>query len=85
MARDFTALGGVAVLVLITVAALGYLLLVRKRHAALAVLVAVGGGLLCSTLLKMAFDRARPDLVPHGSFVYTASFPSGHAMMSAVT
>ena len=39
----------------------------------------------CSTLLKMGFDRARPDLVPHGSFVSTASFPSGHAMMSAVT
>jgi undecaprenyl-diphosphatase len=44
----------------------------------------VAGGTLVSTLLKLGFDRPRPDLVPHGSFVYTSSFPSGHSMMSAV-
>ncbi|HKH34153.1 MAG TPA: phosphatase PAP2 family protein, partial [Beijerinckiaceae bacterium] len=46
---------------------------------------AVGGGMLMSTLLKLGFARPRPDLVPHGARVYTASFPSGHAMLSAVT
>jgi undecaprenyl-diphosphatase len=40
--------------------------------------------MLLSTLLKMGFDRPRPDLVPHGALVYTASFPSGHATLSAV-
>ena len=85
MARDFTALGGVAVLTLMTFAVMGYLLLARKRHAAVAVFVAVAGGLILSTLLKLGFDRARPDLVPHGSLVATASFPSGHSMMAAVT
>jgi undecaprenyl-diphosphatase len=85
MARDFTALGGVAVLTLVTAAVTGYLLLARKRHAAIAVVVAVAGGLILSTLLKLGFDRPRPDLVPHGSVVYTASFPSGHSMMAAVT
>ena len=45
--------------------------------------MAVGGGVLLSTLLKIGFDRPRPDLVPHGAVVYTAS-PSGHAMLFAV-
>ena len=85
MARDFTALGGVAVLSLMTFAVVGYLLLARKRYAAVAVFVAVAGGLVLSTLLKLGFDRPRPDLVPHGSLVYTTSFPSGHSMMAAVT
>jgi undecaprenyl-diphosphatase len=85
MARDMTALGGVAVLVLLAAAAVGYLLLERKRHAALAVLVAVAGGQAVSALLKLVFDRERPDLVPHLASVYTASFPSGHSMMAAVT
>ena len=85
MLRDLTALGGTAVLVLTTAAAAGYLLLDGKRHAALAVLVATIGGQVLSTLLKLGFDRDRPDLVPHGTEVYTASFPSGHSMMAAVT
>lgn len=48
-------------------------------------LFAVAGGLVLSWGLKHLFSRPRPDLVPHGSVVYTASFPSGHSMMSAVT
>jgi len=36
-------------------------------------------------LLKTVFSRDRPDLVPHGMEVQTASFPSGHSLMSAVT
>jgi undecaprenyl-diphosphatase len=84
-ARDITGLGGHTVLTIVTFAAVVYLLLARKRHAALLVLVAVGGGMLMSTLLKLGFARPRPDLVPHNVRVYTASFPSGHAMLSAVT
>ena len=84
MMRDFTGLGGTGFLTLVTLAAAGFLVLRRKHKAALAVLVAVGVGILLSTLVKMGFDRPRPDLVPHGSYVYTASFPSGHSMMSAV-
>lgn len=83
--RDFTALGGIGVLTLLTLAVVGYLYLDRKPRAAWFVVVAVGGGFLLSTLLKEVFNRPRPDLVPHGSFTYTASFPSGHSMLSAVT
>ena len=85
MARDFTALGGTGVLTLIAIAAVGYLLLADRGRTALLTVTAVGGGLLVSTLLKAGFDRPRPDLVPHDSLVYTASFPSGHSMMAAVT
>jgi undecaprenyl-diphosphatase len=85
VARDVTALGSTAILTFATAAVAGYLVLSRRRAAALLVLVAVAGGTLLSTLLKLGFERPRPDLVPHAVEVYTASFPSGHAMLSAVT
>ncbi|MGG5890047.1 phosphatase PAP2 family protein [Falsiroseomonas sp. HC035] len=84
MGRDITALGGVAVLVLLILAVSAFMALRRLWHAAGLLLAAVGSGILASTLLKAAFDRTRPDLVPHGSYVSTASFPSGHSMMAAV-
>jgi undecaprenyl-diphosphatase len=82
--RDITALGSTFVLLLVTFASIGFLALTKNRHAALLVLIAVLGGMLLSTLLKAGFDRARPDLVMRTTTVYSASFPSGHAMMSAV-
>lgn len=85
MARDFTALGGVAFLTFLTIAAAGYLLMLHHRRTTLFLLVAVAGGVVLSSVLKMGFDRPRPDLVPQYSHVYTASFPSGHSMMAAVT
>lgn len=85
LARDMTALGGTGVLALITLAVVGFLLLQRKTHAAVLLAAAVGGGMILSTLLKLGFERPRPDLVPHAVHVYTYSFPSGHAMLAAVT
>lgn len=84
MFRDFTALGGVGVLSLLTLLSVVYLWLQGMRRVALFTLLAILGGLLLSTLLKTGFDRPRPDIVTHGSLVYTASFPSGHSMLSAV-
>lgn len=84
MARDLTALGSAGVLVLITVLVAGFLLLARRRAAALLIAFCVGGGWLVTAALKHGFDRPRPDLLPHGTTVFTASFPSGHAAMSAV-
>lgn len=83
--RDITAMGGNAVLTLLTLAVVGYLLLDGKRRMALVLVVATLGALGVSTLLKNTIDRARPDLVPHHTQVYTASFPSGHSMLSAST
>lgn len=82
-ARDLTALGGGAVLTLITLAVEGYLLLLRKRRAALFLAAAVLGAVLLSILLKDVFARPRPEVVPHLVRVFSASFPSGHSMLSA--
>jgi len=83
--RDITGLGSMVVLVMVTAAAIFYLLLVRRGREALMVLLAVGGGQVLSSLLKLGIDRPRPELVSHLVHVQTLSFPSGHAMMSAVT
>jgi undecaprenyl-diphosphatase len=82
LGRDLTALGGVGILTLFTFSILGFLLLRRKFHASLYLALSVGGGIAASSLLKLLFSRPRPDLVAHGSYVYTTSFPSGHSMMS---
>lgn len=83
--RDVTALGSTGILTALTIFSCGYLWLLRKRLAVLYVLVAILGAQGLSSSLKWAFDRPRPDLVPHGMHVYTASFPSGHSVMSAAT
>ncbi|TCK29093.1 undecaprenyl-diphosphatase [Ancylobacter aquaticus] len=83
--RDVTALGGTTVLTLITLIVAGFLVMDGKRAAALFVLVATSGGGLLSYALKLGFERPRPDLVAHLVDVSTLSFPSGHAMGSAVT
>jgi len=83
--RDITALGGFTVLTIVTVVGvLAFLFHGRWRHAA----VLAGTVLLAqasSELTKSLYDRPRPDLVAHGSYVYSGSFPSGHSMLSAAT
>ncbi|TPJ34985.1 phosphatase PAP2 family protein [Mesorhizobium sp. B2-8-3] len=83
--RDVTALGSTAVLALITTATIVYLLLLRRPLTALFMFAAVAGGQVLSSLLKFEVDRPRPDLVSHLVTETSLSFPSGHAMLSAVT
>jgi undecaprenyl-diphosphatase len=82
--RDLTALGSMIVLTIITLAVVVHLVLAGKRHAALFLVVAVGGGVLLSYGAKAIYERPRPDLVVHAARVFTSSFPSGHSMMAAV-
>ena len=84
-ARDLTSLGSIIVLVIITAAVAGYLFLARKQAAAWLMLFAVCGGIALSDLLKFAFARPRPDFVAPAARVFTTSFPSGHATLSAIT
>jgi len=84
-ARNVTSLGSIVVLAFITLAAAGYLYLARNPTAAWLMLIAVFGGIALNNLLKAAFGRPRPDLVIPAARVFTASFPSGHASLSAIT
>ena len=84
-ARDFTSLGGTAVLALVTLATTGFLALDGKKHMALFTCASVAGGMVMSALLKDVFQRPRPEIVPHVVYVSNTSFPSGHSMLSAVT
>jgi undecaprenyl-diphosphatase len=85
MARDVTSLGSFAVLAIVVGAGAGYLFLAHKRAAAWLLLGTVLGGSALNTLLKFGFARPRPELVAPVARVFTASFPSGHAALAAVT
>jgi undecaprenyl-diphosphatase len=82
--RDVTALGSAPTLVIAVLAVAGFLALAKAWRVAIFTLLACGGGLALSSLLKYTIDRPRPELVPHGNQIYTSSFPSGPSMMSAV-
>lgn len=84
-ARDITALGSPAVLLFFVVATIVFLLLIRQRRMAMLALASLGGGQILTLILKTAFDRPRPDVALHAVHVATASFPSGHASMAALT
>lgn len=83
-ARDVTALGGYTVLTILVTAVVAYLLLTRQRIPAALIAGAVISGTIISNAVKAFVDRPRPDLI-HLVEVTTPSFPSGHAMLSAVT
>lgn len=83
-AADVTALGSVTVLGLIVVLAVTLMLCLRRWSEALVVLVGAAGGVAISQGLKQLFGRERPDLVYRAVEAANPSFPSGHAMLSAV-
>jgi undecaprenyl-diphosphatase len=81
---DATALGSVLVLALVVTAVVGFMLLQGQLAVTLLTIVATSGGVILSLTLKQIIGRVRPTVVPHLQEVTTPSFPSGHAMLSAV-
>lgn len=83
-ARDLTALGSLWVMAPIVVSVCVFLAL-ELRFVSLAwILGTTASGYGLSKALKVLFQRARPDLVPHLAPASGYSFPSGHSMVSAV-
>ncbi|TCZ61032.1 phosphatase PAP2 family protein [Roseicella aquatilis] len=81
--RDLSALGGTGVMVLLVVSVTLFLALARRQAEAMTLTAAAMGATAIELTLKGWYGRPRPDLVPHGARVFTASFPSGHATLSA--
>jgi undecaprenyl-diphosphatase len=82
-AADLTALGSITVLGLIVLLLVGLFVGLRRwREAAILLLASIGGTAL-SQSLKLIYGRERPPLSLHAVEVVNASFPSGHAMLSA--
>jgi undecaprenyl-diphosphatase len=68
---------------MMTAAAGGFLALARRWRALAILLAAIGGASVLNALIKWSFHRARPDITSHLTETWNASFPSGHAMISA--
>jgi undecaprenyl-diphosphatase len=81
--RDLTSLGSFPILTLIVVAVFLQLILSGSRRTAVFLAGTVIGGTIVSNVLKALFARPRPELADTAR-VFTASFPSGHSVTSAV-
>jgi undecaprenyl-diphosphatase len=81
---DLTALGGPTVIVLVVLAVVGFLLLQTRYWTGFFIFITAATGEVVNYAMKNLFARARPTLVPHLREVFSSSFPSGHAMESAI-
>ncbi|MDE2400519.1 MAG: phosphatase PAP2 family protein [Burkholderiales bacterium] len=82
--RDISGLGSVSVLVVITTASVGFLMLVRARLTACLVVLSIASATAMVSFMKDLFGRQRPDPALAEHLGLSLSFPSGHAAMSAV-
>ncbi|MFD1696950.1 phosphatase PAP2 family protein [Roseibium aestuarii] len=83
-AGEITTLGSYTFILLLSLVVVGFLALYQRILAAVFIVLAISGGSLVSTVFKMLFERPRPDVVEHMDRTFTYSFPSGHALISAM-
>jgi undecaprenyl-diphosphatase len=81
---DLTALGGPTVIALVVLGVIGFLVLQTRYHTAFFIFLTACTGELVSFAMKSVFSRPRPSLAPHLREAFSSSFPSGHAMQSAI-
>lgn len=81
---EITSLGGYPVLIILVGVVVGFLLVSKKYGPALFAFLSIVSGTALGHVLKLIYDRPRPEIVDHLVATHTASFPSGHATMSAV-
>ena len=81
---DLTSLGGPTVITLVVLAVVGFLLLQTRYWTAFFIFMTAVTGEVVSYAMKSVFARPRPTVVPHLREAFSSSFPSGHAMQSAI-
>ena len=81
---DLTALGGPTLIALVVLAVVGFLVFQTRYWTAFFILMTAVSGEAVSYAMKSVFVRPRPTVVPHLREAFSSSFPSGHAMQSAI-
>jgi undecaprenyl-diphosphatase len=81
---DLTSLGGPIVLGLVILSVVGFLVLQTRYWTAFFIFITAASGEAAGYALKGVFARPRPTVVPHLREAFSSSFPSGHAMQSAI-
>ena len=71
------------VLTIVGVAA-AFLWRTEHKHSARLLLAATAGSILLNNVLKLYFDRPRPEVFDRLTHTASSSFPSGHAMSATV-
>ncbi|PYP75744.1 MAG: hypothetical protein DMD35_20920, partial [Gemmatimonadetes bacterium] len=81
---EVTPLGtGIVVLTVVGITT-AFLWHTEHKHSARMLLAATAGNILLNNVLKLFFDRARPNVFEWGTHAASSSFPSGHAMSATV-
>jgi undecaprenyl-diphosphatase len=84
IALEVTALGtGTVVMMIVAVAAL-FLALTSHKYSAMLLLASTAGGIVLNGVLKIGFNRPRPEIFLPEVHTVSSSFPSGHAMSAAI-
>lgn len=83
MLRDVTALGGTTIITLATIMAATALLYRHHWRRALVLILVVVLANASDDLLKVIYNRSRPDFELVGIYWRSQSFPSGHSTASA--
>jgi undecaprenyl-diphosphatase len=77
-------LGTGTVVGMIVIIAGTFLWLNQHKHSAILLIAATVGGIILDNLLKIGFNRPRPQIFKWGTYAVSSSFPSGHAMSSVI-
>jgi undecaprenyl-diphosphatase len=81
---EITPLGtGIVVLMIVGITT-AFLWHTEHKYSARMLLAATAGSILLNNVLKLYFNRARPDVFEWGTHAASSSFPSGHAMSATV-